>query len=243
MFERGLVPTDSAAWFCAHGLKAALDVSDEQVPQWAIALEKCCAGNASVEADGLDTALGDRLVSNAVVFGLTVRSAFRLIEVQRFDQAAARIAEAQRFDPTEPQLMALNDVISQVRGDEPDERLQRVDAAITGETGARRVALLTVRASIERSVFGPGERELATWLQVIEEDPTSVPGHQALVDLYVSLGRTDLLEPELRRALVSVPAEEKDSVRWQLAELLANQQRSNEALELYREILQSEKDR
>ena len=241
LFDQGLVPTESAAWFCAHGLKAALESAEAQVPVWATALEKFCAGNPSVEADGVDTALGDRQIDNPTVFGLAVRSAFRLIEVQRFEQAAARITEALEFDPTEPQLLALGDVIAQVRGDSAEERLQRIESAIGSESGARRVALLTVRASIERNVFGPGERELATWHSVIEEDAGSVPAHQALMELYVSMGRTELLEPELRRALAAVPADARDSVRWQLAEFLANQQRGHEALELYREVLQSDK--
>ncbi len=103
------------------------------------------------------------------------------MEVQRFDQAAARIVEAQEFGPTEPELLALADVIAQVRGDSAEERLQRIEAAITAETGARRLALLTIRASVERSVFGPGERELLTWLQVANEDPASAGRSPGLV--------------------------------------------------------------
>lgn len=241
LFEQGLVPTDSAAWFCAHGLKAALECSEEQANKWASALENVCAGNATVEADGLETALGDRVVDNATVFSLTIRAIIRLIEVQRFERASTRLADAQKFDATDPQLLALADVIGQVHGDEPAERLQRIESAIASETGARRVALLTIRASIERSVFGPGERELETWTKVIEADPSSVAAHQALCEIYVTSGKAELLEPELRRALANVPPEDKDAVRWKLAELLASQQRGHEALELYREVLQSDK--
>lgn len=241
LFQQGLVPTDSAAWFCAHGLKAALDGAEEQVAQWATALESVCDGNPSVEADGLEAGLGTRSITSATLFGLALRAVVRLIEVQRFEQAAARLAEAQKFDATEPQLLALADVIAQVRGDEPEERLQQVQSAIGSETGDRRVALLMLRASIERSAFGAGENEVATWLQVIAEDPRSIVAHQALCELYTTLGKNEPLEPELRRALACVPAEEQNSVRTKLAELLASQQREREALELYREVLQNDK--
>ena len=241
LFQQGLVPTDSAAWFCAHGLKAALDGAEEQATQWASALESVCNGNPSVEADGLEAGLGARSITNVTLLGLALRAIVRLIEVQRFEQASARLAEAQKFDPTEPQLLALADVIAQVRGDEPEERLEQVQAAIGSETGDRRVALLTLRASIERSLFGASENELATWLQVIDEDPRSIVAHQALCELYTTLDKTELLEPELRRALASFPAEEQNSVRTKLAELLASQRREPEALELYREVLRNDK--
>ncbi len=58
LFDQGLVPTESAAWFCAHGLKATLDIAQDQVPYWMSALERFCAGNPAVEADGLDTRFG-----------------------------------------------------------------------------------------------------------------------------------------------------------------------------------------
>jgi len=241
LFEKGMVPTDSAAWFCAHGLKASLACAEEQVPRWVAALEQMCADNPAVEADGLETALADRPVTSSTIFGLATRAIFRLVEVQRFEQAAIRLASALKFDPTEPQLLALADVIGQVHGDDSSERLRRIDVAIAAETGARRVSLLTIRASIERSVFGPGERELATWQLVLDSEPSSLAAHQALCEIYTSTGKLELLEPELRRALDTVGPGEKDSVRWKLAELLASQQRGNEALELYREVLQSDK--
>ena len=240
LFDQELVPTESAAWFCAHGLKAALDTAQDQVPTWMRALERFCAGNPAVEADGLETAIDDRPITNPTLFSLVVRAAFRLVEIQRFDQAAVRLAEAQAFDPTEPELLELGDAIAEVRGDSIEQRLERIESAIATETGARRLALLTIRASVERRLFGPGERELNTWLQVVNEDPASNTAHRALCELYTTLEKTEALETELRRALEAFPVEAKAPVRWRLAACLAAQQRNSEAIEHYRELLQGE---
>ena len=156
MFDQELVPTESAAWFCAHGLKAALDIAQDQVPLWMTALERFCAGNPAIEADGLETAIGERPITNPTLFSLVVRATFRLVEIQRFDQAATRIAEAQTFDPTEPELLELGDAIAEVRGDSVEQRLERIEAAIAAETGARRLALLTIRASDREAIVRTG---------------------------------------------------------------------------------------
>ncbi len=238
MFDQELVSMESAAWFCAHGLKAALDVESDQIPVWIGALERFCAGNLSVEADGLETALGDRPITNPTLFSLVLRCAFRLVEMQHFEQAAIRLPQAQAFDPTDADLLALSDTIAEVRGDSAEQRLERIEAAIASESGTRRLALLMLRATVERNLFGPGERELATWLQVVGEDPTSNAVHQALCETYATLGKHEELESELRRALEAFPAEAKASVRWRLAALLASQHRNQEAIEHYRELLQ-----
>ena len=89
-------------------------------------------------------------------------------------------------------------------------------------------------------MFGPGDQELRTWLQVVNEDPTSSAAHQALCELYATLGKNEALESELRRALEAFPVEAKASIRWRLAAFLAAQQRNHEAIEHYRELLQGE---
>ena len=71
------------------------------------ALERFCAGNPAVEADGLDTALGERPITNPTLFSLAVRATYRLVEFQRFDRALARIVAAQQFDSTDAELLAL----------------------------------------------------------------------------------------------------------------------------------------
>jgi lipopolysaccharide biosynthesis regulator YciM len=216
-----------------------LDIAEDLVPNWMAALERYCEGNPAVEADGLDTALGERKITSPTLSSLAVRAAFRLVEVQRFDQASARILAAQQFDPNDPQLVALADVIAQVRGDPVEERLARVEAALSAQTGDRRLALLALRASVERSVFGLGERELATWLQVTQEDPASTTAHQSLCEIYKSQSNNEALESELHRALQAFPNETKDAVRWQLASFLASSQRTEAALDLYRELVQA----
>lgn len=222
-----------------RGLALVVEGARQAVPTW---LERVQAlgtesGRPAERAAALARALGEHPIDSPEMLSLASAAAEALVASGEGQRAVAVYRRALEFEPSNPDLLSRIDELLAEQGS-PEERLALYrDALGRGPEGARKKQLLHSMARLLGSELGRPAEAVATWRQVLEDDPKDAVAHQALVEAYSQAHEHALLYAELERALAFHEGERRNATLLKMAEVIAESGDTAKALEHYRELL------
>jgi tetratricopeptide (TPR) repeat protein len=203
----------------------------ERAEQWT---DDAAAERASVLARILEAGIDDEPVRRTLL--VAAGSAF---ERAGWDDRALELYDAWLArDPSSPEVLARFDAVAERAGRNAADRVARYRAALTQASGAdRRAQLLTQIGELEKHGLGDVTAAKATWQAALDEHPTHVAAHEALLAACIETSDAETYEHELSRALRHFSGEAREQAMGRLADLYLTTTRPEQALDLCRQLV------
>lgn len=202
-------------------------------------LERLEAHRPSVDANRYAELLGAAASTLEGDAGATVArvAGAALAQTGQHARALPLFERALAVDPGSLPLLEAADRLLETLGEPLEGRLERLDKALPhAKTPEARADLLGLQARV-LTTGGDAESAIEMLSGLVEAHPGSQQVHQALVAAYQQLGDSGALYDELERAIAGFEGPARDQARLRMAQALADNGETGEALRRYGELL------
>jgi tetratricopeptide (TPR) repeat protein len=231
VFDQAAVPVERAREIAVRlVVRMAVDWPGG-VSKWIERLVRL-APDPAQRLEALGAALNQPLTDGVAIAALSLAAGDALAQLGRGEEARTLYERALASDPTSPELLTRLDLMA--TSNEPAEvRARRYyDALARTDEAERRAALRVALGQLQHGALRAPEAALDTLRQAVNEAPTSLRAHQALVVVLQAMGDDAALLAEFERALGVFEGDAKRNVGQKFAEALVGLNRGKEALAL-----------